>query len=1265
MEAYGAPDTFSGGYIKAAARYFIYSAVAVLFSWGPLSAAMPVNPRFTQAYSSQLGVAWDLALPGDIPWTVISADPSFTVWHSSAAQVAGTEGIDFAGLEPGTTYYFKVKNAAEPDTEYTAAVSSATDPVQPAAVSVAAVYPSSAAVSWNSGGNSAGTLYFIEAARDPAFTLGAAVATTTWPGVGISYGLDGLSPDSTYHMRIRALGFGLTDSGFTAIGTTVTLAVAPASPFYDAVYSTRAVLSWSPEENPFWTIYETQVSTDNFATVNYSSRAAGEYFSPYALTPNTTHYFRTAAVNGYGRYSEYMTFVSTLTLSAVPSPHATPLTLIADGYNSVSAQWSFNGNPGYTEYYVQASTDPSFNGIDAGNPRPWATGLSATVTPLDPSTQYYFRARSRDLHGRMSAWLDLGSITTGAGADVAPPTIFSTQTGDDTWRSSSGGVYQVYFTDLVSGLARFDVKATTGPDINSQEIAPWTTASSFSGENEYLTPWPLPAAVFSAIPEGVTAYISVRVYDVDDNVAYSTAPFYVRRDLTSPSPGAPSASPAGWLNADPGAVFTLPFTDALSGLSLVQYSASRSQGTGNGNVLGWTTIGAFVSSAAWSESWGVNFAALQDAVTNYISVRAYDAAGNTVQVTDAFRVLKNTIGPFVGVTWPSALFTSSAAAISGTASPSDSESEVAAVEVALRQESSGLYWDGDAAFASAAHAWLTPAGLETWALNVSTLPLVSLSSYTAVVRAVDDLARYSADYSSFTFTLDTGAPAVHVSTPVPDSQVYYFDEVSGTAADGAGEAGLARVEVAVRRGADGRWWNPFLRTWTTAFVSSAAAGGASWSFSPDARLRGELLHELTYYVTASAYDSAYPANSTGFSVQGTTFTYHDTVPPAAPYSVAGTSGTLPGRMQVSWVFPGDDGSSGYLPQGGFAVHYATWTGFTPSTSSAQVQVSTAALGAGTTVTYLVADLWSNTTYYFRVWSRDDAGSWSPVSAEGTGVSGEDLDRRIAGHVRLPSGAGVTGVLMEAVSTSGETIATAYTVDDGSGSFTLTDLDDGIYRVQATWVSADIVSSVSKDGIPMGYADADFVLSSEFLLASVAGVIPAGLRPAGMRPAAAAGGAVRLLQLGRTVASAVPDASGEYRFSGLMPGTYTLRFETEEGVSDHRVTLTPGMDLFFTPLAEPMADGSAYLFPNPASSWVKFRFRTDNAGTTRRVISVFTLDGRLVKKAADTVSGAATHDYLWDFSGERLASGVYFCTLEVQDAASGDTRMKTMKLAVIR
>ncbi|HNT98402.1 MAG TPA: fibronectin type III domain-containing protein [Elusimicrobiales bacterium] len=142
LEGRDVPYSFRGGHIRAAVRYFILTAAAVSLSWGPLSAAMPSNPRFVKAYSNQLDVAWDLASPVDSPWVAISADPSFAVWHASASHLPGVEGISFTGLDPGTTYYFKVKNAAEPDTEYTVPVSSATDPVPPAAVSVAAGRPS-------------------------------------------------------------------------------------------------------------------------------------------------------------------------------------------------------------------------------------------------------------------------------------------------------------------------------------------------------------------------------------------------------------------------------------------------------------------------------------------------------------------------------------------------------------------------------------------------------------------------------------------------------------------------------------------------------------------------------------------------------------------------------------------------------------------------------------------------------------------------------------------------------------------------------------------------------------------------------------------------------------------------------------------------------------------------------------------------------------------------------------------------------------------
>ncbi|HOI43336.1 MAG TPA: hypothetical protein PK523_10360, partial [Elusimicrobiales bacterium] len=87
---------------------------------------MPENPRFIQAYSSELRVQWDLAFPGDSAWAVISEDPSFAVWHTSEAYASGVGSAVYTSLSPGTTYYFKVKNAAEPDTEYTVPVSSAT-----------------------------------------------------------------------------------------------------------------------------------------------------------------------------------------------------------------------------------------------------------------------------------------------------------------------------------------------------------------------------------------------------------------------------------------------------------------------------------------------------------------------------------------------------------------------------------------------------------------------------------------------------------------------------------------------------------------------------------------------------------------------------------------------------------------------------------------------------------------------------------------------------------------------------------------------------------------------------------------------------------------------------------------------------------------------------------------------------------------------------------------------------------------------------------
>jgi hypothetical protein len=492
--------------------------------------------------------------------------------------------------------------------------------------------------------------------------------------------------------------------------------------------------------------------------------------------------------------------------------------------------------------------------------------------------------------------------------------------------------------------------------------------------------------------------------------------------------------------------------------------------------------------------------------------------------------------------------------------------------------------------------------------------------------------------------------------------------VSGTAADSGAGPDLAGISV--KRVSDGKWWNFSARAWGTAQVSSAApVSGGNWTFVPDAYLRGDILNGSTYFVTAAASDKAIPANTSAFGVSGSSFTFSDTVPPGQITTVSASSGVLPGRVNVSWTASGDDGPSGVLGWGQFAIKYSTNTGFAYSTASAQVLVTTASVVPGSAQSYLVyeKDMQYATTYYMRLWVMDDAGLWSAASPEFNGLSGEGLPDEIVGHVKTALGAGITGVLVEGFCSLGG-VWSGFTVDDANGSFRLTNLNPGMYRIQVTWLADGIASSVSKDLIPVGYADADFTLSVSYALASVSGVLSTS--GFGRRPSAAVSGVsvVELYQNGRRIASVGVEADGSFRIGNILPGEYELR---APGMRTIPITLRSGENLVVRPDGEFIVGNSLYAYPNPARTRITFRLQTEEP-TAKEDKTIIDVSGRLVKKIRNEDPGwtrPSTPPYIhlvaWEFKGSEPASGIYIYKVNMKSEATGETLVKTGKFAVIR
>jgi len=116
------------------------------------------------------------------------------------------------------------------------------------------------------------------------------------------------------------------------------------------------------------------------------------------------------------------------------------------------------------------------------------------------------------------------------------------------------------------------------------------------------------------------------------------------------------------------------------------------------------------------------------------------------------------------------------------------------------------------------------------------------------------------------------------------------------------------------------------------------------------------------------------------------YRWRDVDPPGKITSFVAETGTNGGKINLSWVCPGNDDDKGNLPAGStFYIQYASWTGVNFSTTTQppaggyDLYIPTGPVVQGSTVYYTIGGLQENDTYYFRIWAKDNAGNWSEIS----------------------------------------------------------------------------------------------------------------------------------------------------------------------------------------------------------------------------------------------------------------------------------------------
>jgi titin len=382
--------------------------------------APPTSAAHTGVAATQVTANWGAnGNPGGTEYYAERAtNVGFTAGQGNSGWVTVTNHT-FGTLTPNTTYFFRVRarNAGLVESSPpTSLPTQQTLAATPASAAPSAVNISSITAAWGNNGNPGGTEYYAERALDSGFSSG--LANSGWI-TSLSNGFSALSPNTTYYFRAKARNSNLLETGYQNLPSTATLAAVPTSASPTTVGQSSVTANWGANGNPAGTEYYAERATDSgFGSGQANSgwvTATSHLFS--SLSFNTTYYFRVKARNAYGLESAYGPLPSKMTLSSPP----TTLVLNAIYVSSATLTWNANGNPGATDYVLEASTLPGFGVLKSSTTTTSVT--SVDLANLQPNATHYFRVAALNGEGLRSADSNTVSDATLAQVPVSLPFI--------------------------------------------------------------------------------------------------------------------------------------------------------------------------------------------------------------------------------------------------------------------------------------------------------------------------------------------------------------------------------------------------------------------------------------------------------------------------------------------------------------------------------------------------------------------------------------------------------------------------------------------------------------------------------------------------------------------------------------------------------------------------------------------------------------------------------------------------------------------------
>ncbi|MBN2100197.1 MAG: fibronectin type III domain-containing protein [Dehalococcoidia bacterium] len=291
--------------------------------------------------------------------------------------------------------------------------------------------------------NDLGTASSVEVSFEWGLTASYGKATpplsVTDPGE-FNFPLEGLTADTTYHFRARAVGDGTVygdDATFTTAATATTppeVATAEADGIGSTVATLNGILDGLGTASSVEVSFEWGLTPAyGKATPPLSVTDPGEFNFPLeGLTPDTTYHFRAKAAGDGTAYGDDMPFTTDAATTTPPEVATTPATSVGNTGATLNGNLGALGTASPAEVFFEWGLTARYGNPTTPQAMTGAGDFAFALGGLTPGTTYHFRAKA--LGDGMVYGDDMTFTTTGT-PDTAAPQI----TGVDASHITASG----------------------------------------------------------------------------------------------------------------------------------------------------------------------------------------------------------------------------------------------------------------------------------------------------------------------------------------------------------------------------------------------------------------------------------------------------------------------------------------------------------------------------------------------------------------------------------------------------------------------------------------------------------------------------------------------------------------------------------------------------------------------------------------------------------------------------------------------------------